>query len=713
MNAMPITDVFKGAWIPPWLLRFESEPNIAIAELLVGAAELGHLRAAEPVELLLNWMAAFGEKADFSAQVDGAIDRWIERSWGIPELPEAAGSAALTATAWCRACDVIGVSRALPLSTARLRVFVQDEPTFLDALTEGRARDPLGRAWLALAHNQVDRNLLDTWWKLCNLPSHEPWYRGEYGIHGLRGLPSEQPWHGGGLPQEVPAGLLRLGLALAQRVDERWLEETTARTEFQRIARQTMAAYPFPKKWISTIRQATIESPRMTRWVNGLLPGKLEPTQNKPGAVAAARPAPDWAYRANQIAQQLKQGDPDAPTHANGLLAEQLAYTKVTGDTKFLVRSACNFAASLKERNLVQSLQWAQLAREHEPWNEFAWTTTVDCLRRLGRFEEALHDANEAVSRFPSNPVARTGLAEVLRARGALAQAEAVYQETSERFPDDEFVRNGLYTVRRELTARQSGNPNSAERLTPIPAPLPVEVPSSDQFEQRDLRLLLSDVYFLRRWGRTGSGSVSTTGMLRTRAQRLLEPFLTRDARAAEELGLSLLADGDLDQAARLLSDAARRFPGSARVRYALARARREIAWREHVRLETERIIADVIQPWHKLGRMDVRLQPVQYLGEARSWLAFEESADAQDAARNALGRLGYWTHQQLATEEPDAPGVDAEWAREIQTHLFGGRDIRGHQDLVDMGWIRAQLETNPKLFDTLEEELVRRHSRV
>jgi hypothetical protein len=56
---------------------------------------------------------------------------------------------------------------------------------------------------------------------------------------------------------------------------------------------------------------------------------------------------------------------------------------------------------------------------------------------------------------------------------------------------------------------------------------------------------------------------------------------------------------------------------------------------------------------------------------------------------------------------------ADADWAKEINVHLFGGVDVRGYSDLADLGPVRERLDANPVLFDALEEERVRRHTRV
>jgi len=252
-----LKEIFEGAVVPDWLRQFQQEPVEALEDLLTGGADLGPLNADEPSGVLLDWLDGLGRQSDFPQEVDAALAQWIDRSWGNPMLPGAASSATLTAVAWCRAGDVIAMDERLDRAAGQLRLCVLEDRFFLDALTEGRSRDPQGRAWLALARHQRDRGLVDHWWRLCRLPPEEPWYRGECGIEGLSGLPpipgSE---HEGGFSAEAAEGLAILGAALAGRMAEGYLGRVVAQEEFVRTARLTMAAYPFEDLWGSFWRHA-------------------------------------------------------------------------------------------------------------------------------------------------------------------------------------------------------------------------------------------------------------------------------------------------------------------------------------------------------------------------------------------------------------------------------------------------------------------------
>ena len=259
MMALELDRMFQGGHIPGWLQRFESDPAEALEDLLLGRAALGHLNADEPVEILLDWLENLGERSEFPAQVDSALARWIEQSWGRSSLPKT-GSAAVLAVAWSRVANLIAFEPRLVQSARQLRSVFPAQRSFLSALSEGRARDPEGRAWLAVAHHQEDRSLLSDWWRLSKLAPDVPWYHGIYGIQGLRGLPAESASREGAFPTEVAEGLARLASGLAARAEEGWLELSTAREEFLRTARLTMSAYP-AVRWSSFWRHTLQQNP--------------------------------------------------------------------------------------------------------------------------------------------------------------------------------------------------------------------------------------------------------------------------------------------------------------------------------------------------------------------------------------------------------------------------------------------------------------------
>ena len=849
--------MFEGGLMPNWFARFAEDPEPALGDLLVGCADVGVLVAEEPTMLLLDWLQRFGDTGGFAPAVDEALAQWTADSWGNPTLEAANNSASLTAVAWCRAAEVIAMDNRLAAAAAGLRERMLSDRRFLAAITEGRTRDPQGRAWLAIARHQKDRQLLDEWWRLCSLPPDEPWYRGEYGIHGLRGLPAEHPQDEGRFPEAVAQGLCILGRALETRAKDEWLPKGIAREEFLRTARMTMVAYPFPEVWNSFWREAVrSRKPVPEEWVAKL--ADLEQPTDRQRQLRTrqrvwTRPDPQWSKRAQSIASKLKSREESAIQEAEELIEEQADYAESTGDTEFVVRSACNFAGSAQEWRSDRALEWSETARHFDPWDPHGWNVGTTSLLRLGRIREALQvgvqavrlfprdvfartglaevlkaadrlveaeevyretvelfprnvvartglgevlkeagrlpeaeavyretkelfprnaharnglgevlkaagrlpeaeavyretvddfprdvfartglaevlkaadrlDEAEAVYRetikdFPDNVVARTGLAEVLKAADRLEEAEAVYRETVELFPDNAHARTGLESVLKALA--RSGAPEEPDMEAEEPC-LPETTaqeeppsPAEEGLRPDDIEILLTDAYLLRRWGRrTAPGDLIEN--VRVRARELLSSLAAvgeGNPLVAEQRGLLLLETGELDEAISLLREAQARFPGSARVQYALARAQRERAGRDGRHLDGE-AKQKILLPWQRLARRGQHYRPLGNLGEGRAYLALADGSALEDGARDAFGRLGRWIGRQTKQVDSETK-FSSWWAREVQSLVFGETSVTGAADLDDLDPLRERVKANATLLDEREEDYAYHYASV
>ena len=479
MGALQLETCFAGRGMPVWLRTFEQDTEKALETLLVGGADLEHLQVAEPVDLLLGWLR-FLTESGFPDALDGALAAWIRRRWGYPVLPALGASAALTATAWLRAMELIGQAEELSESARQLRQYFPADRPFLRAMSEGPSRDPEGRAWLALARHQSDDSLRESWWALCSLPPDVPWYHGEYGIDGLRDL---FPPGARGIPPPVAEGLLRLADGLAGRVEDGWLNEGDARAEFLRVARSTSRAYPFPERWTAVWRSSGLKCRQelAKRWAGSLLPPGASRTQSIHLPPWMFRSDPGWSQRAGEIARLFDSHTPGALDQARRLIQEQADYARATGDHYYVARSLCRFADKVLKERPGLAVEWAAMARDFDFWDTYGWNTGIkaliaanhpspalrlamqaigyfpenvvvrnvaaDVLVKLGRFEEAESLYRETVARFPTNEVARNGLADVLKRQGRLEEAERFYRETVIDFPTNDVARNGLAGV--------------------------------------------------------------------------------------------------------------------------------------------------------------------------------------------------------------------------------------------------------------------------
>jgi len=711
---MDVDELFDGRRVPAWFRSFSEDPQTAVGDLLVGCADLGVLSAGEPTQVLLDWLETYGDREGFAEAADKALADWVSTSWGILELPAAAGSAVLTAVAWCRCANVIAVDRRLSQAAAELRERVMAERRFLDALSFGRARDPLGRAWFALAWHQQDRGLLAEWWRLCSLPLDEPWHRGQYGIYGLRGLPAATGYDGGMWCGEVAAGLVKLGRALVARARNGWLDEGAAKQEFQSVARLTMGAYPFPDVWQDF--WAPLRDDRDEVFAGWVAPfvGGAPRARRGPGP---RRPDPRWADVAEGIAGRLAERDETAVAEAEGLLDAQARYADATGDTMFVVKSACYFASTAAEWLPVEALAWAQEARQYEPWNAHGWTTELKVLAALGRLSLARSVGLQAIARFPDDVVVRTSLAKALRLVGRLQEAERLYAETLELFPGNEYARNGLDLVRREIETgvRDMADHALSADETGRERHEVQQRPAEPDLRSDDIEVLLADAHLLRRWGR-GTGHVGPTDEMRVEARRVLEglrAFTGSDPRAIAESGLLMLATDELEDAVALLRDAhAGPYQQSVRVSYALARAERELRRRG---VQSDAGSADELSLWRAMERSSLPLRPLALLGEARAHHARNGTGD-DGALQDALGRLGRWASHTLERAEAQS-GTDDEfpswWAGHVLRVIYGGTRISGADDLGALAPYRKRLDEHAIELDAREDEYLYRHART
>nr|VFK23521.1 MAG: Tetratricopeptide repeat-containing protein [Candidatus Kentron sp. MB] len=447
---------FKDGVIPSWLLHLDQDPEAALHDLLRGRASLGHLSAAEPDELLLDWLRGFGPRSHYARLLNGALTTWINRYWGKLLLSDT-GYAVLTSRAWLRAMDTIAASPFVgsedivrpedyPLfgAATSLRERVLADRNFLNDMTEAHTHDPQGIAWVALANHQTDRALLDEWWRLISLPPDEPWYRGKHGLMGLRRLPPENPALRGGFNKELAQGLGRLGETFWARTREGWLPEKEMRAEFSSIAHLTMGKN-FPDRWRGYWRHLA-DQHREDDFVTWLPISEAELKKTVPERNQRIQ-EPIWKDRVKALAQELEHPTEKIVEQANELLSEQRRYANATGNMSFPVRTACNFSGHIRVANPQQALAWARMAKGVDPWNAHTWTNEAMALVAMEDYAQALGIYSEAILRFPENAVPRTGRAEVLKLQGKLDDALAAYEETINRFPENVVARTGQAEV--------------------------------------------------------------------------------------------------------------------------------------------------------------------------------------------------------------------------------------------------------------------------
>jgi len=449
MLSYPHTDkLFEGAAPPSaWFYTFEENRNVAVQDLLLGAADLGPFGTLDPWAVALQWLQGFSD-TEFPKKFDAALAEWIANSWGEPVHPASYGSAVLTARAWESASLIIANFDRLPVSANILRDRVLGNREFLSFMGEGPSRDPAGRAWQVLAQYQEDDSLFEEWNLILKLGPGVPWHHGQYGLMGLDLLPGHR--RGAGIPPSLAFGLRSFGHALLKRLSDGYLNEDNARREFERLSRWAQRRYPFKSAWRSVWRQMiTSEYDRLAPWVSESL-GSDDPLLGRAEKELVKLPTArqDWLSRVQLLRNQLKRRPTAAIlSAAHTLLSEEEEYYRATGDSYSFVRTACNFASVLPERWLASGIPWLEMAARFDSSNPYPVTQLATALTRSGNLLRAEQVARRGVYQFPLDVFAFGALGEVLRTAGKLDEAESVYRETVRRFPDNVFARNGLGEV--------------------------------------------------------------------------------------------------------------------------------------------------------------------------------------------------------------------------------------------------------------------------
>ncbi len=165
-------------------------------------------------------------------------------------------------------------------------------------------------------------------------------------------------------------------------------------------------------------------------------------------------------------------------------------YADATGDTYYLVRTACNVGMRLLDTNSAEHAARGEVAAalardalDYETANVFAWALWRKALAVQGAPDAAEQVGWEALRRYPENPQWRTQLATLLdRDLGRSDEAERLLRETVALFPLNPAARPQLATLLadrldrpdeaatllREATAILPDNPYSYAQLTTL-----------------------------------------------------------------------------------------------------------------------------------------------------------------------------------------------------------------------------------------------------
>ena len=477
----------------PWLDRLIAAPGAEVRALAEGTAKTHPYKRAEPSDaaatLLFGLAAADPALRAFD---QGALEALTQyRTATARNDREQRNRIALASLDLLKAVQrlsphdtIIELHRRFPYWNAWAETLVLD-----------RGLDLRREYWRTLALTQdiaaeaglAPRRLLPFWLDICGEAGSRGRYDESYlavGLLGLRSLP---------LGEEEAANEEAALHGLARWADA----QRPAKKRFLREWHVLEGAFPRdPTFWtdlvarvIASVEEEIARQTKNARKTFDAAEWWLEDVEAVQGAhieprAAELEPPPRELHEALLADISNGRSFNTFESRLNALMQRHERYATRTGDTFYLVRTACNIGMRLlrggnaPEKCAAKARDLARLALRFEGANVYAWALWRNALAAEGHLEAAELIGWETIRRFPEDPQWRTQLALLLDDRlGRSQEAEALLRETMSLFSDNVVVRTQLAHV----VGRQ------AERLKEAIAILDggLAIESTDEFARR------------------------------------------------------------------------------------------------------------------------------------------------------------------------------------------------------------------------------------
>lgn len=315
----------------------------------------------------------------------------------------------------------------------------------LEAAMIDDSLDPRREFWRLLALTQKDnRRWMPLWLEICAQAG--PWGRLNHtyldcGLLGLRKLPLT-----GDIAANEEAVCHGLALWAAHQLPER--------SSFDSRWWEIEAAYPrsadFWPPLIGKILAAVISSrdgqdfPAARWWAEAM---EVD-DRHRGGQIGNDEDGlPEKKVRTDILAD-IDHALATLEPRIRALIAAYQSYADSSGDTSFLVRSACNIGKELLKAGVPTeratrgevAISLARLALDYQPANPFAWSLWSSGLEDAGHGAAAEAVGWEALRRFPEDRMRATVLAKVLCLHGRFAEARRILELNRQSFPTHGFA---------------------------------------------------------------------------------------------------------------------------------------------------------------------------------------------------------------------------------------------------------------------------------
>ena len=443
-----------------------ADPASELDNLLSGLARIEPYESADAPDAARLLFGGLPEGHEALPTLDRAVREWLDsqRAAGVPGLDQ------LPLERWLRkvseAFEIVALLK-LRLSALDLRQRLVVWNSWCDRLAISAQRD--GRYDLLRTLALTQRIVTDSdsaanpfaleplWLRICKRAGTA--FPANYlavGVLGLRMLPERE-----GAPSERPwmTGLVNWAFGQKPTVEE-----------FSQQWWALKGLYPrMPSYWRSALTETLQQSSarqipdEIKDWWLQDVEAKDLPIAQEAESQSVGVPILSPLSAVRSLRQRAHKPLPSIRGEIETLVGERRYYAEVTGESYYLVTTACNIGMAVIKGDddpVGRGRLAVDLARQAlawEPANVFAWALWRNALAKQGAFEAAELVGWESIRRFPENEQWRSQLALLLaNLPGREAEAEHLLRETMERFPHDAIARTQLALLLANLPGRES-----------------------------------------------------------------------------------------------------------------------------------------------------------------------------------------------------------------------------------------------------------------
>ncbi len=436
-----------------WLDVFMADPTSGLDDFLSGHARIEPYERADAPDAARLLFGGLPEDDPVRDTLDSALAEWLntQRLGGVPDLER------MQLKRWIRkvseAFEIIGLLKLRGCSSNLRRRFVLWN-SWCDRLAISEQRDgrhaflrtlALTQRLIAAGEAASPFALEPLWLYICEQAGGAfPKHYLAIGLLGLRMLPERE-----GMPSKRPWMTGLSCWATSQKPPVK---------EFERQWWGLKSLYPrIPSHWrkalTETLRQDSAKGiPREIKdWWLGDVQAKDPATAQESQGQSDGVPRLASYSAVQALLKRAQKPLSSIKLDIESLIGNLLRYAEATGDSYYLVTTACNIGMAIikgTDDHIGRGQLAVQLARQALAWqptNHYAWALWRDALAKQGAFKAAELVGWETIRRFPENVQWCNQLALLLgNLPGRIPDAELLLRESIERFPKDIVPRNQL-----------------------------------------------------------------------------------------------------------------------------------------------------------------------------------------------------------------------------------------------------------------------------